>query len=115
MTSNASPDKGTMEERFDGTFELTSEGCSECGGFELIDKREIPYPKGKYHCEYDLDKIKSFIRSEVEAARREERDKCMEIVANHVLEDDTNDEYVRGRRDCALDIFDHLKAMAEEK
>jgi len=48
---------------FDERFELESEGCSECGGFELIDKTIERYPNGSYHCEYDLVKIKSFISS----------------------------------------------------
>jgi len=54
------------EAEFDKIFELESQGCSECGGTELIDKREIRFPKGKYHCEWDLDKIKDFIRKERE-------------------------------------------------
>lgn len=50
------------EKEFDKRFKLESQGCSECGGFELIDNEEVRYPKGKYHCEYDLDKIKLFNR-----------------------------------------------------
>jgi len=54
--------EGDWEISFDEKFELESEGCFECGGFELIDKTMEKYPKGTYHCEYDLDKIKLFIR-----------------------------------------------------
>lgn len=50
-----------IEDRFDNRFTLESQGCSECGGFELIDNSEIRFPKGTYYCEYDLEKIKSFI------------------------------------------------------
>ena len=50
----------SRQKLFRETFELENEGCSECGGFELIDKTQVRYPKGKYHCEYDLSKIESF-------------------------------------------------------
>lgn len=71
MRSNLSPeelhsligdDTEGWEKSFDDKFELESEGCSECGGFELIDKTMERYPRGKYYCEYDLEKIKDFIR-----------------------------------------------------
>lgn len=58
------------EKEFDDRFELESQGCSECGGFELVDRREERYPKGKYHCEYDLEKIKDFILQQRLAAQR---------------------------------------------
>lgn len=48
---------------FDEKFEYESEGCSECGGFQLIDLKEVRFPKGKYYCEYDLEKVKSFLLS----------------------------------------------------
>jgi hypothetical protein len=51
------PKQTELREEFNKRFELESEGCSECGGFELVDLNETRYPKGKYHCEYDLDKI----------------------------------------------------------
>lgn len=59
------------EERFDKKFELEEQGCSECGGFELVDHNELRYPKGKYHCEYDLDKIKLFISTELQKVKEE--------------------------------------------
>ena len=58
------------EKEFDERFELLFEGCSECGGCELVDNLETRYPIGKYHCEYDLEKIKNFIKS-VEASAYE--------------------------------------------
>ncbi len=58
--------------KFDEKFELEPEGCSECGGFELIDKTEIKYPKGKYHCEYDLEKVKNFLISTIISIYKEE-------------------------------------------
>jgi len=53
--------KEEIEREFNEKFELEYTGCSECGGSELIDKTEVRYPKGEYHCEYDLDKVKHFI------------------------------------------------------
>jgi hypothetical protein len=53
------------EREFDKRFELESQGCSECGGFELIDKQEIRFPKGKYYCEFDLEKIKRWHSSSI--------------------------------------------------
>lgn len=55
------PETSSWEEEFDKIFELEAQGCSECGGYELVDNRETRYPKGKYHCEYNLEKIKGFI------------------------------------------------------
>lgn len=60
--------KQKAREMFDEKFELESQGCSECGGFELIDKTEIRFPRGEYHCEYDLDKIKSFMDQIIDLA-----------------------------------------------
>jgi len=60
---------------FDERFELEAQGCSECGGFELIDKKEEQFPKGKYHCEYDLEKIKSFLSTKIAQAIAEERER----------------------------------------
>ena len=65
-------DKEILEE-FDEKFELEFNGCSECSGCELIDKTETPYPEGKYHCEWDLSKVKDFISKALQQARKEER------------------------------------------
>jgi hypothetical protein len=63
------------QEVFDEKFELEMTGCSECAGSELIDKTQIKYPEGKYHCEYDLEKIKLFLSQSnkrvVEATKKE--------------------------------------------
>lgn len=61
ISSVTTTDNKTIREEFEEKFELERQGCSECGGFELVDKTEIRYPQGKYHCEYDLDKVISFI------------------------------------------------------
>ena len=53
---------------FDEKFELEQPSCSECSGTELIDKTEVRYPKGSYHNEWDLDKIKSFLRTAIQQA-----------------------------------------------
>lgn len=76
-----------MEERFDARFELESEGCSECSGYNLIDKKEISYPIGKYFCEYNLNKIKSFIQQEIELAKKEERERIVRILKNLLEEE----------------------------
>ena len=67
---------------FDKRFELEAQGCSECGGFELIDKKEEQFPKGKYHCEYDLEKIKAFLITSIKQALAEEREKLVEVIRN---------------------------------
>lgn len=67
-----------MSKRFDDRFELESQGCSECGGYELIDKTEKRYPKGKYYCEQDLEKIKSFIQSEIDIAVKATEQRILE-------------------------------------
>lgn len=51
-----------LVEEFRGRFELENQGCSECGGFELVDMEETRYPKGEYHCEYDLEKVYDWLR-----------------------------------------------------
>lgn len=63
-----------QRKEFNNKFELEAQGCSECGGFELIDKTKIKFPKGQYHCEFDLEavfewhiaQLKKFIDQEIE-------------------------------------------------
>jgi len=63
-----------QRKEFNNRFELEAQGCSECGGFELIDKTKIRFPKGKYYCEFDLEavfewhmtQLKKFIDQEIE-------------------------------------------------
>jgi len=71
----------TMEERFAERFELESHGCSECGGFELIDKKEVRYPHGEYHCEYDFDKVLDFIKQELQQERERSTRKTIKDIA----------------------------------
>lgn len=68
--SNYNKVKNEGVEEFNNTFELESQGCSECGGTELIDKREIRFPKGKYYCEWDLKKIESFLSTFAEKVHK---------------------------------------------
>lgn len=69
---------------FDERFELEIVGCSECGGTELIDKTQLRYPKGSYHCEWGLEKIKSFITS----LRKSDREAILGEVLEWAVEND---------------------------
>lgn len=102
-----------MSKRFDDRFELESQGCSECGGYELIDKTEKRYPKGKYYCEYDLEKIKSFIQSEIDLAVAEDRKRivlALEKIKKEVQRDHDGYPLIKslenvGYNACLLDII----------
>lgn len=106
---------------FDEIFELESQGCLECGGFELIDKREIRYPKGEYHCEYDLEKIKAFITQELTtiATVTEERVR-KEMVEYRISWDIGNkdDDWVvqlwKKNKDGTLELFTQLNKKSDE-
>lgn len=98
--------KQKAREMFDEKFELESQGCSECGGFELIDKTEIRFPRGKYYCEYDLDKIKSFIDQIIDLAIAE-RDKEWKhqlgsMVENHAGKINEIIEWINSKKDQLL-------------
>jgi hypothetical protein len=94
--------KEQVIEKFDEQFELESEGCSECGGFELIDKTEVRYPRGTYHCEFDLEKIKDFLLKSIDGAYEKFREEEIERLEGLELScvDDRllgkSDEYLAG-------------------
>ena len=68
QTTIDEPTKPQWEEEFDEKFELRMNGCSECGGADLLENgKDI----------YDLDSIKSFIHHLLEKGRQEARDEVI--------------------------------------
>lgn len=104
--------KTSWSDEFDEKFELESQGCSECGGFELIDKTEIRYPESEYHCEFDLDKVKSFISKVEKEAEERAYQRAVEEVGKS--KDDAYHE--RDMLVCALSkLFPSYLARHDEK
>lgn len=78
------------ERLFKEKFELESEGCSECGGFELIDTTKVRYPRGDYHCEYDLNGVRQFNQETIKLILEKVVE---EIESKKVLYKTTDKEY----------------------
>lgn len=97
----------TWQERFDERFELEFDGCSECGGGNLIDKTQIRFPKGEYHQEWDLQTIKSFIKELLQDRDREilewaDNKEVMGIGGNF------GEGYERGYKNALQDLKSYL-------
>lgn len=116
--------KTSWSDEFDEKFELESQGCSECGGFELIDKTEIRYPESEYHCEFDLDKVKSFIsKVEKEAEERAYQRAVEEIKKSFEKLDEVEQSYPmaiinwskKDRENWILSLITKLQALKGEE